>query len=246
MNKMIVISCGRNCEKYVKKHMKSLNDQTFKDFKHLMIDDCSTDNTTREILKYGNDNTILFTNTKRQYWIANALKYLTPYIKTGDEIVVIVDMDDWLNGDRVLERVFDEYEKNLDCWMTYSRMMYSSSGRTSHWIPIYNIPILMDRSFRNVIWSFTHLRTFKGFLWKEIKNEDLLDQKGKYIKYAYDQAILLPMLEMSAPHHILFIPDVLYCYNDENPNQVEKNLRKEQEESARYIRSKRRYDRLIR
>ncbi len=240
---MIVISGGRNCEQYVFQHMESLNNQTFRDFKHIIIDDASTDNTMGEIHRYRADNTIIHTNTKRMYWIANAVKYLKP---EDEEIVVIVDMDDWLNGPHALQRVVDEYEISSDTWMTYSRMVYVNANRTSHWIPPYNIQTLMERDFRNTIWSYTHLRTFKGFLWKALKDVDLRDAKGKYLKYAWDASVMMPMLEMSAPYHIRFIPDVLYCYNDGNPNQVERTFRKEQEECARYIRSKPKYDRLVR
>ena len=245
-NQFIIISCGRNCEKFVKSHMESIRKQSFQNFKHIIVDDCSDDNTVKEVMKYGTDNDILCRNNKRQYWIKNAIKYLTPHIITGEEIVVIVDLDDWLHTTNALEIVNNTYNNFKECWMTYSRMMYASNGVNSSWIPPYNLTTFTTSNFRKVIWSFTHLRTFKGFLWKELKDEDLRDENGEYFKYAYDQAVLLPMLEMSAPNHIIFIPKTLYVYNDINPNQVEKNHRKEHEKTSRYIRQKIPYQRLDR
>lgn len=242
---LIVMSCGRNVEPYVEKHMESLKCQTFQNFKHIVVDDCSNDNTATQLMRYKGPNDIIHINTTRQYWIGNAMKYLKPHIITGEEIIVIADLDDWLVGPHVLQRVADEYERNTDAWMTYSRMFYVHANRTSHWIPPYTIQNLMEREFRSIIWSFTHLRTFKGFLWNQIQMVDLQDTKGKYYKYSWDRFVLYPCLELSAPHHIRFIPEVLYCYND-HQGQVERTFRKEQEDCARIAMMKPKYERLIR
>jgi len=240
---MKVVSFGRNCEQYIENHMESLREQIYQDFQHIIVDDNSTDNTVRELMRHKGPNDIIHTNTTRKYWIENAKQFLKP---DDAEIVVIVDLDDWLADDHALQLVSDKYEGNPDVWMTYSRMWYLGLRQSSHWIPTYNDDVLENRSFRNTIWSYTHLRTFKGFLWNALKDEDLRDLKGNYLKYAWDAAVCMPMLEMSAPDHIGFIPEILYVYNDQNPNQVEKNCRRDQELCAAYIRSKPKYPKLER
>jgi len=55
--------------------------------------------------------------------------------------------------------------------MTYSLFKYPN-GKDSNWIPKYSFDNFIKRDFRKHIWSFTHLRTFKSFLWQNLnKNE---------------------------------------------------------------------------
>jgi hypothetical protein len=73
----------------------------------------------------------------------------------------------------------------------------------------------------------SHLRTWKSWLWKKIKNEDLKDKEGNYWDIAGDLGFMFPMVEMSGKEHFRFIPDVLYIYNESNPiNDHKVNLKK--------------------
>lgn len=242
----IIISCGRNCETYVERHMRSINDQSYQNFKHIIVNDASDDQTSYKFRDHRGPNDIIIDNVKRCYWVENALNYLEPNIITGDEVVVIVDLDDWLMDEYVLGWVAKEYEQHKDCWMTYSRMFYHKAQRSSHWIPPYTIQNYLERNFRTSMWSFTHLRTFKGFLWRHLVPDDLKGPDGKWTKYSWDRAVLYPMLEMSSQGHVRFIPDVLYGYNDENSQQVEQTHRAEQEAAARFFSSKPKYPVLVR
>ena len=60
---------------------------------------------------------------------------------------------------------------------------------------------------------------------------------------AYDQAIMLPLIEMSA-ERCRYIPEVLHVYNKENPLNVDKLKAREQFETANEIRNKNRYERV--
>jgi len=239
--KIVIFSCGYNCSKYVKNHLDSVKNQTFKDYVHILVDDCSVDGTLDIICQNRDNNMFIHRTGKNQKWIQNAINFLSV---SDDDIVIILDMDDWLADIHVFEDIIKAYEET-NCWMTYSKFYYTSKKSTSDWIPPYSEQTLKDSSFRKSIWSFTHLRTFKGFLWNKLNKEDLKDKNGKYFKYAYDQAIFFPMLEMSSPDKIQRIDKVQYIYNDNNPLQVEKLNRKEQEEIAKCVRSKKPYQRLI-
>ena len=52
MAKLTVISPVYNAEKYLRKSIESVLNQTFKDFEYLLIDDCSTDNSLQLIEEY--------------------------------------------------------------------------------------------------------------------------------------------------------------------------------------------------
>ena len=60
---------------------------------------------------------------------------------------------------------------------------------------------------------------------------------------AYDQAIMLPLLEM-ARERSRYIPDILHVYNKENPLSVDKIKTQQQVNTAKEIRKKKRYKRL--
>ena len=59
----------------------------------------------------------------------------------------------------------------------------------------------------------------------------------------YDQAIMLPFLEMSAERS-KYIPDILHVYNKQNPLNVDKIKAQKQTNLAKYIRNKKRYARI--
>ena len=103
--------------------------------------------------------------------------------------------------------------------------------------------MIKDNSYREDQWRASHLRTFKHKLWRQIKHEDLKDASGNYYEMTYDQAIMLPLLEM-AQERAKFIPEVLYVYNKENPLNVDKIKAKKQFELAQEIRGKQPYERI--
>ena len=86
------------------------------------------------------------------------------------------------------------------------------------------------------------MRSFKTHVWNKIDIEDLKDEDGFY-KMAYDQAIMLPMLEMSR-ERAEYISEILYVYNRDNPNNVDKVKQQEQYKTAQNIRKKRSYERV--
>ena len=76
-----------------------------------------------------------------------------------------------------------------------------------------------------------------------MNHDDLKDEQGDYYKMTYDQAIMLPLLEM-ASERAKYIPDILHVYNKDNPLNIDKNKGQEQYELALKIRSKPSYARL--
>ena len=72
---------------------------------------------------------------------------------------------------------------------------------------------------------------------------DLKDEEDNYYKMTYDQAIMLPLLEL-AGNGSRYISDIIHVYNKENPLNIDKNKGKEQYELALKIRSKPSYARL--
>ena len=108
---------------------------------------------------------------------------------------------------------------------------------------VTNNPPVFRSNARQDKWRASHLRTFKHSLWKELDHKDLKDEEGNYFKMTYDQAIMLPLLEM-ASERSKYIPHLLHVYNKENPLNIDKNKALEQSALAQKIRAKKPYKRL--
>jgi len=238
--RFVVMTCVYNADKWIGKCMASVRAQKYKNYVHVVVDDASTDKTWNEILIHDHQRSHLYRNKKNQKWIKNALQYLDRHIESDEDIIVILDGDDWLAHHEVLYFLYMLY-KVSDTWMTYSLFQYPD-GRDSSWIPRYPTEVLKNRDFRKFVWSFTHLRTFKAFLWQNLDKEDLKGPDGNYTPYTYDQALLFPMLEMCPYGRIKFIDNILYVYNTDNPLQVEKYDKVKQQALGRWFRSKPKYD----
>ena len=89
----------------------------------------------------------------------------------------------------------------------------------------------------------SHLRSYRRDLFLKIKEDDFKLSDGEWLDVTGDQAFMLPMLEMSGERS-RFIPDILYVYNVANPTRDGATKVGRQEEVARYIRLKEKYNRL--
>jgi hypothetical protein len=86
------------------------------------------------------------------------------------------------------------------------------------------------------------MRTWKSWLWKKIKEEDLKDVSGNYWSVAGDLSFMFPMLEMSGENHFKYIPDVLYIYNESNPLNDHKVNMGKVSSTVNIIRNKQHYN----
>lgn len=244
-NKFIIITPLYNVEKWIKLCINSVAKQGYDNFQHYLIDDMSDDNTNQIIEKYSEayETVNLITNTEKKYALRNIWDTLEELDLDDDDIIIILDGDDWLAHSNVLNKLNDLYNHN-DCWMTYgSYMEYPTNikGKFAKKIPDY---IIDGTSYRESEWMSSHLRTFKYGLWKKIKKQDLINEKtGNFIKAAWDLAFVFPMLEMCGKK-ALYVEDILYIYNRQNPLNEDKINHDIQLGEEGYIRSKTKYEKV--
>ncbi len=81
----------------------------------------------------------------------------------------------------------------------------------------FSLPQVKFDTLRNDRFTASHLRTWKVFLWRNIKDDDHKDSNGKYLTINADLGYMLPMLEMAGPEHYKFLPEVNLVYNNLNP-----------------------------
>ena len=209
---MVILTTSYNCEKFIEKSLFSIMSQRYQDFTCYITDDVSTDNTVnivRETIK-NDPRFILIENKTKFFQPGNYDQIITSRNIDGEEICVEVDGDDWLPDSNVFTRINEVY-KDKDVWMTSGSFRYHD-GRPGFANPPTNFSNVRKQTF-----TLSHLRTWKSWLWKKIKPEDLRDENNNYWNVAGDLSFMFPMFEMSGEKHYRFLSDINYIYNESNP-----------------------------
>jgi hypothetical protein len=98
--------------------------------------------------------------------------------------------------------------------------------------------------FRKTRWMATAVRTWKVWLWNKVEDRDLRDSTGAYYRVSEDQAVMLPLLEMSGTGKARHIPEALMVYNQLNPHAAGKHMAEEMLRNAIHLERQCPYDRL--
>ena len=209
-----------------------------------MIDDLSEDKsaTIAGLYSIDDDRFSLTQNMNKKYALGNIAETIGTIDDIDDEdIIILLDGDDWLASSKTLSHLEKVY-KDSTCLMTYGSYVYAPTGEKGVEPSKYPEDVVKNNSYRQDSWRASHLRTFKYKLWKNLNQDDLKNDEGFY-KVAYDQAIMLPLLEMAAERAV-YIPEVMHVYNRINPLNVDKTKQEEQFQTAQEVRSKTPYQRL--
>jgi len=203
-----------NVEEWIESTIISVLNQTYKNFNCVLLDDLSTDTTVdivNSLIK--NDNRFsLIINKDKKFGLQNLVDGIKSCNCNDEDVIVTLDGDDWFANTRVLEKLAHYYNSN-DVWLTYGNHTNFPDGEP-YW-PLFRYPeeVIKNNNFRNFRFLASHLRTFKYKLWKQIDNNDLLDENKKYFQTAWDLAIMFPMLEI-CKDKFLFIEETMYVYNN--------------------------------
>jgi len=238
-----IIPCY-NTEKWIPKTIECIRTQKNKNFTATIIDDISTDNTFSLIQKgiKGDKRFNVIKNKTKNFALKNISLAIKAAPISDEDVVIVLDGDDWLPSTDVLNYLTKVYNEE-DVLLTYGSYEEFPSGERGVEPSPYPNEVIKNNSFRGDMWRASHLRTFKYKLWKQIDQKDLIDNDGEYYKMAYDQAMMLPMLEM-AGQKIRYIDEVLHVYNRVNPLNVDKQKAQEQFQTMKRIRAKKPYSRV--
>jgi glycosyltransferase involved in cell wall biosynthesis len=240
-----VFISGRNTARWVDRCLASVLEQrTQREFSVLWVDDQSDDDSYPKASSYrgrpaaGNCTGLqLVQNPSRVGQLANITWGVSQCVP--EDIVVLLDGDDWFEHADVLDRVMREYDQGA--WMTYGQYrihdpqspLHGRKGVCKHFVG----------DVRKEDFAISHLRTFRAALYKRINPADFFDKEGRFYTVTGDMAFMFPMYEM-ARDRAHFIPDVLYVYNRETPFNDFKQCRDQQLAVEKEIRAKPPYDRL--
>ena len=240
MFKIIVI--GGPAENYVEQCIISIINQIETDWEAQIIID-PVDNSYEIAKRYENNKLKVCKNNVRQYALRNIIAAIHKLNPNDNDILIFVDLDDWLANRQVLSTLKKYYnDTNLlvtyGSWKAYPIEFNYPNNSKPYTENDFNVGI------RRSEWKGTALRTMRYKLWKNIRNKDLKNKNGEYFKTAWDVAIMMPALEMAGFERSKFIEKILYVYNKITPFNDDKLYLNEQRANKNYICSLPSYRRL--
>lgn len=227
-----------NCEQWLQKCINSIQTQADVEFECHIADDMSTDGSVaivKEMIK--DDPRFTFTQRTEKYWqVRNYYEYTHEQCEDED-IIVHVDGDDWLANKFVLRDVQKDYDSDPELWIAYGQFQFLNGTMG------FSAPVEDWDNIRYSMWTTSHLRTYKAWLFNLIKEKDC-KYFGEWTECTGDKFILYPMLEMAGKEHTKFVPDVRYIYNDQNPLNEHKTSLQKQISAEHYVRALTPYERI--
>lgn len=238
------VVCVWNAEKYIKNCIRTLKSQKDEDFQVYIIDDLSTDSTVEVIKSLIQDDKRfnLIINQEKKFKLKNLDELITTF--DDEDIVIELDGDDFLLNSNVVGDIRKVYS-DKKVWLTNGSFMYTNGD--AGFSQKCNPDTVRRDAFR-----FSHLRTWKTFLWKSIPKDYLRDDNGEFFKSAADVAYTFSLLELAGEENYRFLPELYYVYNAESPYNDHKpgsatgGGHQEQERCANIIRNKTKLKKLIR
>lgn len=205
MSRVVFVSptyVTKETRKAYKKHCQSIWEQDG-DWIHVIVDDASPE---RGVVDYPDNGRVKYIYNKENEGspLASTMKAIKAHAN-DDDIIAIVDGDDWLLLDNIVPILNSVYDSGVDlAWTNY----LCSDGAPGHcqWIP----EVIHPREQ----WFTSHLKTFKASLIKRIDDSVLRNGDGNYVRYAGDCALYWALLEKSFKR--IHIPLLTYCYNVQN------------------------------
>ena len=219
-NHFVIIVAFRNAGTSLQRCIDSIKQQSYKRFRVIFIDDCSTDHASNEANFDGLRHDLIH-NQQRKGALQNQYEALMAH-RSPDDIAVFVDGDDQLADEHVLSKLNALYNQS-DCWVTYGQFKMSEKDGCG-----YARPILPDEDFSKIINGDAplqfpiHLRSHRVGLFHRIADQDaeftcLKNSHGEFIPHASDVAHMRAMMMLAGWPRIRYIPDILYIYNCNNP-----------------------------
>ena len=241
-NKIIVISPFYNSEDYLKEHILSVSSQDYENYEHILINDCSTDNSVQVVIDVIKQ---LPNEIQKKYKLINnsenvgAVHNQVDVIRSlsDDAYVMLLDGDDFLMNDNSIFKMYNDlYNQGFE--FTYG----------SCWSMVDNIPLIAqdypntvkdNKSYRshhfNWIIPYTHLRTFKSSLFDNIDDSSFKDTNNNWYRAGGDGSVFYAVIEQADPSKIKAVKDIVVKYNDINPLNDYKINADEQNINARNI-----------
>lgn len=237
----VIAIIGHNNGANLQKTLDSVAAQSYDNYRVVYIDDASDDGSFDLATDLINNSSNLLRvelvhNDQKLGHLANLSRIAQQC--SDEEIIVVLEGEDWLAHEWVLQRL-NTYYADPDLWLTYGQSLDFPAFERGVARPFKKEDV-EESGFRGHPFITSHLKTFYAALFKKIKNTDFVHQ-GKYLPASGDLAYMIPMLEM-AKNHFHYIPEVLYVVNQQSSHTEDREAKIRCE---RFVRSLTPYEPLI-
>lgn len=226
--------------------LETIERQNYKNYDVCILDDASNKDTEKM-------NLVIADYCSRNGWksvrleqnggpLLGRIRAIEELKPNDEDIIVSVDGDDELANSKVLSLLNSKYQDNT--LVTFGNFKRKNIHTGELGKPFINCrrydfnKMAKENSFRDKKWMFSHLKTFKYKVYKEIDHNDL-KKNGEYLRSATDLALMYPMLEMCG-NKIKCVPDILYHYNHDHPeshNDKSSTKHKKQTANAKFVKN---------
>ena len=141
--KISIITATSNSQNFIGSNINSINDQTYKNYEHIIIDNNSQDNTL-EIIKNNGKNVKII--SEKDNGIYDAFNKGID-LSTG-EIISIINSDDYFADKKVLEEVSKVFN-NYDVDIVYGDLKYVKRGNINKNVRYWKSNPYIPNSFQN-------------------------------------------------------------------------------------------------
>lgn len=177
MVKVSIITPCYNGEKYIEETIMSVKEQNYKDYEHILIDDCSKDNTFQLLQKHENERIKVFKNEKNLWivWTRNKAIWLAKW-----EYICFLDQDDLWISDNKLNKQTEFLDENKNYVLLGSQVKFINE----EWIDIKDTSVKYyceDKDIRKHILQYNQFVTCSVMFRKDLLNKVWLLNK-KYDK----------------------------------------------------------------
>lgn len=235
--RIVIISPFWNAADYLEKHIKSVAQQDYLNYLHILINDNSDDNSSQVVenikTQINSDKIVVVNREQNNGAIFNQMDAVERFVN-DDDIVMLLDGDDWLvNNNTIFHYYNDLYQQGYE--FTYGSM----------WSVADNIPLISQEYPQDIKetkryrehhfnWKipYTHLRTVLGKHIKELDYQKFKDSDGKWMRAGHDNPLFYELIERVEPDKIYCNKEVVCNYNDKNPLNDYKIRGQEQNENA--------------
>lgn len=213
INFKLIINCGP-CEDFIARCISSVRQQSFDAWgAFVTVDPCGDNTYERAIVAADDDRRIrIQRNEERRYSMCNIVHAIQRSNAQPEDVIVCLDGDDWFASDDALSIIADVYQR-FDCWVTYGSWLSNVTGPSGQRDGMY--PAYPDGTtdFRGHRFLGTAVRTWKKWLWDHLKDSDLRNDIGEYVRVSEDQMIMIPLLELCGTARAKHIADPIMTYN---------------------------------
>ncbi|WP_346318541.1 glycosyltransferase family 2 protein [Chitinophaga sp. YIM B06452] len=216
MHKMVVLVPFRNVGAFIIDCVNSVLEQYYDNYEVYLLDDAS-DNDTLDLIDEDFGHIRKIRNDRRMGPTENVYRHLMGLPIKDEDIIVLLDGDDYLLGKYALQIVNAKY--NDGALLTYGQYI-NNYGQIGHCSPYTREEF---RDLRKAPWKASHLKSFKYKLFKEFIKQDpdgvnLKFNDGQFYMAASDQSIMIPLMEIAGFENSGYISNVIYCYRQHPGN----------------------------